>query len=185
MFDPSFSPPTVGHAPLRSSGVVRSKLFSSHRWTRSAAVLRCNWINAFSSHRWTRAAVFRCNWINAFSIISQGLDASSKAAPHLLHQTHRVWMPHRCCTLLKAARYASGCVGFVTRLTPTADLVMRFTPQLAAAAHCSKQRGTQAAASICNAVDSGRRFGNAVDSAVSRCCPLHKAARHTSGCVNL
>jgi len=110
------------------------------------------------------ASIFRHNpwvWMPAqmllhvfISIISQGLDASSKAAPHLLHQTHRVWMPHRCCTLLKAARYASGCVGFVTRLTPTADLVMRFTPQLAAAAHCSKQRGTQAAASICNAVDS-------------------------------
>jgi hypothetical protein len=90
-----------------------------------------------SSCTYKNPSIFRHNpwvWMPAqmllhvcFSIISQGLDASSKAAPRLLHQTHRVWMPapvllhvfsikltgsapHRCCTLLKTARYASGCV---------------------------------------------------------------------------
>ena len=105
------------------------------------------------------ASIFRHNpwvWMPAqmllhvfISIISQGLDASSNAAPHLLHQTHRVWMPHRCC----------------------------HTAQNSAVRKRLRR--------ICNAVDSDRRFGNAVHSAVSRCCTLLKAARHTSGCVDL
>ena len=72
-------------------------------------------ITQLSSCTYKNARIFRHNpwvWMPAqmllhvfISIISQGLDASSKAAPLLLHQIHRVWMPAPMLLLIVSIKF--------------------------------------------------------------------------------
>ena len=94
-----------------------------------------------------------------------GLDASTNAAPRLhLHNLT-----------------GSGCqLQSCSTSSPSNSQGLDATPLLHTAQSSAVRKRLHR---ICNAVDSDRRFGNAVHSAVSRCCTLLKAARHTSGCA--
>ena len=94
-----------------------------------------------------------------------------------------VWMPaqmllHIFISIISQGLDAESC----STSSPSNSQGLDATPLLHTAQSSAVRKRLRR---ICNAVDSDRRFGNAVHSAVSRCCALLKAARHTSGCVNL